>query len=541
MNQTGNPSGGYDILQLRRNPFVIVIPPVHTYETDLQPLFSARDAEVERVCRFAAQAAAIFVNAPYGGGKTVVVLEALSRLRQRCIITVYTQFDKAKGFRQSLRDGMAEADMDVATGDSLTEVRAAVRQVRQSGVHIVLAVDDLDRAGDVAEVFQVTHDVRDLLSDGASVVVTGQPFGVTFDLHTSAGGIFHEVVVPEFSADDFCEMLVKYLKSVHAQEGLPDTHPFDEDTAWFVCREMAKAKLTPRLFNFAVAELLDLAAPAGVAEITLDFTLQHWATLAHRIVRNVTQLQAQHLQIILRAGEVSEDTPQAINELGESKLAEYPEVREGVLRPLLEQNLLQAQMVEGKETFRLTPHVAAAVDETFAVVKGPPVPFDELVAALNRAFTAVDNNEKGTMLEQFAAQFLSHIPGFRIPDDGIRLRTTSEELDVFVEIPEFWHHVRYGTFTICECKNWSKPVSWDELASFREKLAARNCKFGLFIALNGVTAGFHEKMKAYLRDGVVIALLTETELRRLEQQVHPAAILRDAYYATNKYEGEAGS
>lgn len=127
-----------------------------------------------------------------------------------------------------------------------------------------------------------------------------------------------------------------------------------------------------------------------------------------------------------------------------------------------------------------------------------------------------------------------------MPKDGIRLRTTSEELDVAVEITGFWHHGRYGTFTICECKNWSNPVSWDELASFREKLAARGCKFGLFIALNGVTAGFREKMKVYLRDGVVIALLTEAELRRLEQKAHPAIILRDAYYATIKYEGESG-
>jgi restriction endonuclease len=113
------------------------------------------------------------------------------------------------------------------------------------------------------------------------------------------------------------------------------------------------------------------------------------------------------------------------------------------------------------------------------------------------------------------------------------------ELDVTVEIPGLQHHVCYGTLTICECKNWSSPVSWDELATFREKLKARNCSFGIFIALNGVTAGFREKLKAYLRDGVVIALLTKTELRRLEQRVEPEAILKDAYYATRKYEGEA--
>jgi hypothetical protein len=539
MNQPSHPSGGYDTLRLQHNPF-IAIPPVHTYEIELRPLFSARDAEVTRICRLAGQPTAVFVNAPYGGGKTVVVLEALSRLREQGTITVYAQFDRAKGFRQSLRDGIVASGVGVAEGDLLTEIRAAVRQTRRGGGRIVLALDDLDRAGDVVEVLQVTHDVRDFLSDGASVVVTGQPFGVTYDLHTSAGGIFHEVMVPEFSASDFHEMLVKYLKSAHAKGDLPDTHPFDTDTARFVCHEIAEAKLTPRLFNFAMGELLDLAASGDATEITLGFALQRWAMLVRRVVGSVTPLQARHLQIILRAEQVSEDTPQAINELGESKLAEYPEVREGILRPLLERNLIQVRMVEGKESFRLTPHVATTVDELFGAVKSLPIPFGELVAALDKCLTTTDKHEKGELLEQFTAKFFSHVLGFQIPDDGIRLRTESEELDVVVEILGFWHHTRYENLTICECKNWTHPVSWDELASFREKLMARGCKFGIFIALRGVTEGFREKMKAYLRDGVVIALLTETELRRLEQKIQPAIILQDAYYTTIKYEGEAG-
>jgi hypothetical protein len=99
--------------------------------------------------------------------------------------------------------------------------------------------------------------------------------------------------------------------------------------------------------------------------------------------------------------------------------------------------------------------------------------------------------------------------------------------------------MRYGTSTICECKNWSSPVSWDELTAFREKLTGRSCKFGVFIALKGVTKGFREKMKAFLRGGVVIALLTENELRQLEQKIEPATILQHAYYTTIQYIGEA--
>jgi hypothetical protein len=540
MKESDAPCADYAPLLLRRNPFILIAP-VGNYEIDLQPLFSAREAEVNRTCRLAANATALFICAPFGGGKTVLVLEALSRLRRRAIVTVYVQFDPRRGFRASVHEGMRAA-FDMAGADTFTAVRTAVRATREHGSSIVLAMDDLDRAGDIAEIYQVTHDVRDLVADGASVVVTGQPFGVTHDLHTSAGGIFHEVVIPEFSQDDFHEMLSKYLQSVHLDGTLSPTHPFDAAAAQFVCREVAAAKLTPRLFNFAVSELLELAMAHRTSVITMEFALFHWEKLALRAVNNVTRLQLEHLKSIFRAVQVSEDTPQAINELGGSGLAEYPEVRDTILRPLLVQNLLQVQRSEGKEIYQLTPHSAAVLDSLFSLVRSPPVPFDRLLALLDRCSTVQDAQEKGEVLEQFASLFFSHIPGFRVPPDGSRLRTDAEELDVAVEIAGIHHHAKYGTFTVCECKNWTTPVSWDELAVLREKLVGRRCKCGIFLALNGVTAGFREKMKAFLRDGIVIVLLTETELRKnLEGNVEPVRVLEEAYYATIKYEGEAGS
>jgi len=136
------------------------------------------------------------------------------------------------------------------------------------------------------------------------------------------------------------------------------------------------------------------------------------------------------------------------------------------------------------------------------------------------------------------AEFLSAVDGFVVPSDGINLKTKSEELDVAVEIQGAQHHSSFGAFTICECKNWSSPVSWDELAKLREKLSARGCKFGIFVALNGVTSGFREKLRAYLREGVTIAVLTREELVKLEAAKSPFEILQEAFYTTIKYEGE---
>ncbi len=64
-----NPFADYSLLQLSANPF-ISIPPVANYENDLRPMFSARNAEVQKLCRYASRAMATFLIAHYGRGKT---------------------------------------------------------------------------------------------------------------------------------------------------------------------------------------------------------------------------------------------------------------------------------------------------------------------------------------------------------------------------------------------------------------------------------------------------------------------------------------
>jgi hypothetical protein len=348
-------------LGLRRNPF-IAIPPVHTYDDDLRPLFCARDVEVEKIRRHALQANAVFVCAPFGGGKTVVVLEALSRLRANGAIVAYAQFERARGFQGSLRAALETVHL-APSDDSWTKTRDALRAVRRDGAQIVLSIDDLDRAQDIHEVYQVTHDVRDLLTEGASVLITGQPFGVTYDLHSSAGGIFREVTVPQFTRAEFHEMLVTYLRSVREAPDASDTHPFEPAAAEFICEAIAADKLTPRLFNYGVSEMLEKAEDDGLRVISEDFASHLWPILAARVSQSLTPQQMRQLEIIRRAGQLTEDSDNAINELGESKLAEYPKVRERVLRPLLEKDLVHVVLQGGKEQFSLLPHAALLVDE----------------------------------------------------------------------------------------------------------------------------------------------------------------------------------
>lgn len=538
MTNSADPTG-YRSLGLARNPF-IPIPPVEQYSERFRQLFTARSREVDQICRLAGGARALFVIAPYGGGKTVVLLEALSRLREAGARTVYTTFSRRKGFCGVLLEAFASAGHSItsSSGDeSRTLLRSTVRTMCAGGQAVVVAVDDLDRATDVAEVFEVTHDVRELLAEGIGVVVTGQPFGVTFDLHTSAGGLFNEVMIPEFTAGEFMEMLGRYLRSAHLQDVPSELHPFDQQGAQFICVEMADAKMTPRLFNFAVSELLDSAAASSSRAIPLPLVLEHWPKIAQRTVRGLTALQQRHLEIMFKEPMISEDTPHAIAALGGNRLAEYPEVAATVLRPLVEKNLVYVTKVDGKDQFRLTTHTAAAVGLELER-KLTHEQRDQLVKQWKSCRDETDHHQKGHCLEEFVSAFLGTVPGFSIPEDGVRLQTETEELDIVVEIVGSQHHVQYGVLTICECKNWATKAPGDVLAHLRDKLSARGCKFGIFVAPGDVMPGLRAKMKAYLQEGIVIALLTAAEFDRLEVGAEPALILRDSYYATVKYRGE---
>ena len=529
---TSNHHSFFACLRLNGNPF-IPIPPIASYETAFRSRFSARASEVEEICRCASDPRAVFVVAPYGGGKTVVLLEALARLREAGFSAFYGTFDRGKGFRRSVADAMSNAGMslDLSSQDILGQVKMAIRQLCAQAKKVVLAVDDLDRAHDIAEVYQVSHDVRELLSESCSVLVTGQPFGVTFDLHTSAGGVFHEVDIPPFTQDDFREMLKNYLRSVQESLDLSPTHPFDEAAANFICREMASAKLTPRLFNFAAAQLIDHAAREKISSIPLATVFEHWPSVAEKVVRGLQELQIRHLQVILREGVVSENTDDAITELGEDVFAEFPEVQNEILRPLVEDNLVSVQKVDGIDEFRLTPHAATAIaDRVGLQLKA------EDRESLLKMWAACQHHSDGVdrapNVKSFAAEFFGVIPGFSVPDDRVTSCRKQEELDVFIEIIGHEHHTRYGTLAVCACRGWDSPVSGDELLQFEALLTSHSCRFGACLALAGVSLDASREVNRCLSEGLVITLLTPDDFARLSDGDHPAMILRDAYYRT---------
>jgi len=148
---------------------------------------------------------------------------------------------------------------------------------------------------------------------------------------------------------------------------------------------------------------------------------------------------------------------------------------------------------------------------------------------------ATEPSEKGRALEGFVAEFLRQIPGFGVRQAGVNLKTKSEEIDVSVRVNG---SPMYGELVICECKNWASAVGGEPLAYFLEKVRRRNCRVGIFVALNGVLPAFRKQLESYLKDGITIALLERSDFARLDDNVDPETILRDSYYRTREYVGE---
>ena len=75
---------------------------------------------------------------------------------------------------------------------------------------------------------------------------------------------------------------------------------------------------------------------------------------------------------------------------------------------------------------------------------------------------------------------------------------------------------------LVECKNWSKPVSSEEVNWFDSKLKRRGQSFGILIAANGITGNSqnvesaHEIIRVALSEGRQLVVITQTEIKTLQ-------------------------
>jgi hypothetical protein len=109
---------------------------------------------------------------------------------------------------------------------------------------------------------------------------------------------------------------------------------------------------------------------------------------------------------------------------------------------------------------------------------------------------AATTREKAKALEDLICYVFECIPGISVTQRNTFDVFQAEEVDV-----AFWndqHHQGMWflpTVLLVECKNWSVPVSNDEVVFFDEKLRRRGLSFGILVAAKGIT-GDHARRTA---------------------------------------------
>jgi len=102
---------------------------------------------------------------------------------------------------------------------------------------------------------------------------------------------------------------------------------------------------------------------------------------------------------------------------------------------------------------------------------------------------------------------------------------STEEIDVAI-----WNERNYkkGLFylpniVLIECKNWSNPVSSNEVNWFASKLESRGRDFGILVAINGITGdtseltAAHSVLARHLERGRQIIVINKTEIQQLKE------------------------
>jgi hypothetical protein len=128
----------------------------------------------------------------------------------------------------------------------------------------------------------------------------------------------------------------------------------------------------------------------------------------------------------------------------------------------------------------------------------------------------------GRALEELVVYLFELVPGVSVTARNTLNAFQAEEIDI-----AFWNEGdptglrMFDHILLVECKNWTTPVGYAELAVFNDKLTSRGRPMGIFVAAAGITgrsAGLtaaHEVLARALTQGREIMVLTRQEIEGL--------------------------
>jgi hypothetical protein len=148
-----------------------------------------------------------------------------------------------------------------------------------------------------------------------------------------------------------------------------------------------------------------------------------------------------------------------------------------------------------------------------------PIDRQRVAALWSRGDQAATYVERGRALEDLIAYIFGLIPGLSVAARNTMNAFEAEEVDV-----AFWNEGlsdglrQFDQVLLVECKNWSAPVGYEELAVFHSKLQRRGRSLGILIAAHGITGdpgrltAAHSVLSAALTDGLEIVVVTRREI-----------------------------
>jgi hypothetical protein len=135
----------------------------------------------------------------------------------------------------------------------------------------------------------------------------------------------------------------------------------------------------------------------------------------------------------------------------------------------------------------------------------------------------------GKTLERLAEYFMSCLPGCRVRR-RVRSVATDYDLVCAVEGPGFDFRSEFGSYFVCECKDWSGSADFTTVAKLCRVLDSTKARFGVLFSKNGVSdSGERERLKVFHDRGIVVVVLDLDDLQRVAEGANMVTLLRDRY------------
>jgi hypothetical protein len=158
---------------------------------------------------------------------------------------------------------------------------------------------------------------------------------------------------------------------------------------------------------------------------------------------------------------------------------------------------------------------------------------ERIAALLAAGDCAATPTARGRALEELIVYLFGLVPGITVTARNELNAFDAEEIDV-----AFWNDRHedglrlFDKIILVECKNWSTPVGYPELAIFHSKLQSRGRQQGILVAANGITGdpqsltNAHSVLARALAEKCEILVLTRYEIEQLTDTTQLTHLLK---------------